>query len=259
MDTRDDPDAQHPAPARLDALAAGDEDAAARDHVASCAACTQYVAALERQAQAFAQRPDAQGPLRRALARAETDARGHGKPDARIPASRTRGRRLAVLAAPLVAAAAVLVLVLGRVHPITMDPQQTTALAPQPLPPGEAPPRDMRFKGALSVVAIRDRGGHQERLAGPFAVRAGDAVRVEVSVDHEGPLTAGLLTDDGAWVVLLAPTVLAAGTHDSEKSARFDATPTHATLVVGDPGVVQRARQTRDFSGLVAWKVTREP
>jgi hypothetical protein len=240
-DTRDDPGTPHPAPARLDALAAGDEDASARDHVASCAACTQYVAALERQGQAFAHRPDAEGPLRRALA------------------NRTRGRRLVVLAAPLVAAAAVVVVVLGRVRPITTDPQHATSLAPQPVPPGEAPPHDMRFKGALSVVAIRDRGGHQERLAGPFAVRAGDAVRVEVSVDHEGPLTAGLLTDDGAWVVLLAPAVLATGTHDSERSARFDATPTHATLVVGDPGVVQRARQTRDFSGLVAWKVTREP
>jgi hypothetical protein len=245
--TLDTPGTEHPAPMRLEALAAGDEDASARHHLVSCAGCRQYVEALGRQARAFAQRPDAEGPLRRALARPPASAR-------------SRGPLLAVLATPLVAAAAVLVLVLGRVRPITTDPQQASALAPQPLPPGDTPsPSDMRFKGALSVGAIRDRGGRQERLAGPFAVRAGDAVRIEVSVDREGPITAGLLTDDGEWVVLLAPAVLVKGTHDSEQSARFDATPTAAMLLVGDPVAVQRARQTRDFSGLVAWKVTREP
>jgi hypothetical protein len=260
-DARDTPGTEHPAPARLEALAAGDEDASARQHVASCAACGEYVAVLQRQALAFAQRPDAEGPLRRAIAKAEEHPHEGAEKEAHGPRPRRAPDHvLVVLAAPLVAAAAVLVLVLGRAHPIPTDPRPPTALAPQPFPPGEGPPAsDMRFKGALSVAAIRDRGGHQERLAGPFGVRAGDAVRIEVSVDHEGPITAGLLTDDGTWVVLLAPALLAKGTHDSEQSARFDATPTRAVLLVGDPAAVQRARQTRDFSGLVAWKVTPEP
>jgi hypothetical protein len=117
---------------------------------------------------------------------------------------------------------------------------------------------ESRFKGGLVVAVVRERGGRQERLAGPFQVRAGDRVRVEVSTDREGPLVAGLLTDEGEWVTLLAPIALEAGTHYSELAARFDESPTRATLLVGDPEEVGRARASRDFARVVAWRVTSE-
>jgi hypothetical protein len=117
---------------------------------------------------------------------------------------------------------------------------------------------ESRFKGGLVVAVVRERAGRQERLAGPFQVRADDRVRIEVSTDHDGPLAGGLLTDAGEWTALLAPVALEAGTHYSELAARFDASPTFATLLVGPPGDVERARATRDFAGLVAWRVTSE-
>ena len=124
--------------------------------------------------------------------------------------------------------------------------------------PSTGPAAELRFKGGLVVAVVRERGGRQERLAGPFQVRAGDRVRVEVSTDREGPLAAGLLTDEGEWVTLLAPVALEAGTHYSELAARFDESPTRATLLVGDPEEVGRARASRDFARVVAWRVTSE-
>jgi hypothetical protein len=237
-----DPERPHPHPPleRLEAIAAGDEDGEARVHAASCPACAGYVAALERRAQAFRERPDAEGPLRRAIARTRGDLRSR------------RRARVWTVAGPLLAAAAVLLFVRGRQAPTEVSSRVDTASSPS----GSG---DVRFKGELSVAAIRARAARQDRLVGSFGVRAGDAVRVEVSVDQEGPLTAGLLTDEGEWVVLLAPAVLTAGTHYSEESVRFDASPTRATLLVGDPSAVQRARGSRDFKGLIAWRVTSEP
>jgi hypothetical protein len=229
----------HPAAHRLEALAAGDEDAKVSEHVASCEGCARYVKALEQEANTFRRRSDAAGPLRRAVAQVEGGSRARW------------AARTAALAGPLLAAAVVLLLVRPRSGSTTPVPSA------EPLaPPGSS--GEMRFKGELSVAAIRERGGRQERLVGPFAVRPSDAVRVEVSVDQAGPLTAGLLTDEGEWVVLLLPASVTAGTHYSERAARFDATPTHATLLVGAPAAVDRARRTRDFAGLIAWRVTSE-
>jgi hypothetical protein len=59
-------------------------------------------------------------------------------------------------------------------------------------------------------------------------------------------------------VTLLAPVALEAGTHYSELAARFDESPTRATLLVGDPGDIGRARASRDFARVVAWRVTSE-
>lgn len=227
----------HPPPYRLEALAAGDDDAAARAHVAACEACAQYLDGLRARAERFRAANDAGAFVQRAAVRS-----------ARRRAA--RWSRAATIAAPLVAAAAVLVWVRGR-------PRDATHTAPATRPPAAYAP-DLRFKGGLAVAVIRDRGGRQERLAGDIHVRAGDRVRVEVSTDHESPVTAGLLLDDGQWVPLLAPASLAAGTHYSEVDARFDPSPTHATLLVGAPADVDRARRTHDFAGVVAWRVDGE-
>jgi hypothetical protein len=234
-----DVDWNHPSLERLEAFAAGDADAGVRGHLASCASCTQYVAAIEAEGRAFRERPGANGPLQRALAAAPEGGRAW---------SSVRGL---ALGSALLAAAAVVLFVGVRPHPPRADLPHAE---PEPAFSGE-----MRFKGELSVAVIRERGGRQERLVGPFGVRPSDAVRVEVSVDRAGPLTAGLLTDAGEWIVLLAPGRLEPGTHYSEEQARFDGSPTRATLLVGAPAGVERARRTRDFAGLIAWRVTSDP
>ena len=117
----------------------------------------------------------------------------------------------------------------------------------------------VHFKGGLSVAVIRERGGAQERLSGPFEVLPSDRIRVEVAVDRDAPVSAGLLSADGTWTPLLAPTELSPGTHFSELAARFDDTPTDATLLVGAPDDVARARKTQRFEGVVAWRVRSKP
>jgi hypothetical protein len=226
--------ATHPAAYRLDAVAAGDDDEEVSGHMRACDECAAYVGTLRHQAKAFREGSSAQDHRARALAR-------------------LRGRRRARvigIALPLVAAAVLLML---RARPM----QQGSVPRLESAAPAES--GEARFKGKLSVIAIRERDGQQERIVGPFTVRASDRVRIEVSVDRDGPVTAGLLTDGGDWIVLLAPVALAAGTHYSEQAARFDETPTKATLLVGRPSAVDRARRTRDFEGLVAWRVTNGP
>jgi hypothetical protein len=235
-----DVDWNHPSVERLEAFAAGDADRGVRGHLASCASCTLYVAALEDEGRAFRAQPGANAPLQRALAAASQRARAW--------------RRSCALAggSGLLAAAVVVALFVG-VRPPAPPADFATA------EPELAASDEMRFKGELSVIVIRERAGWQERLVGPFGVRPSDAVRVEVSVDRAGPLTAGLLTDAGEWIVLLAPALLPVGTHYSEEQARFDASSTRATLLVGAPAEVERARRTRDFAGLIAWRVTSDP
>ena len=236
--TSDNHDGRHPAAYRLDAVAAGDEDTLVSEHVASCEECSGYVSALQQEARRFRDRRDpskAYGFVTHALQR--------------VQRARRRAKAAGV-AAPLLAAAAFLLVLRGR------SLQETVFQGAQTVAPAQS--GEMRFKGELSVAVIRERDGRQERIIGPFGVRAADGIRVEVSVERAAPVTAGLLTDDGDWVVLLAPIAFGAGTHFSEHAARFDDTPTRATLLVGSPVAVERARRTRDFAGLVAWRVTRE-
>jgi hypothetical protein len=238
----EDQDREHPSPLRLDAIAAGEDDARASTHLASCEECAGYVHALRRGAQGFRDRregrdgKEAGGYVTRVLERMQRATR-----------SRRRAQIIG-LATPLLAAAALLLLVRGRPR------QEIVVPGAGPSAPVES--GEMRFKGELSVAVIRERDGRQERIVGPFGVRAADGIRIEMSVDREGPVTAGLLTDGGDWIVLLAPTALTPGTHYSEHAARFDETPTRATLLVGTPSAIDRARHTRDFTGLIAWRVT---
>jgi hypothetical protein len=230
----------HPPAHRLDAIAAGDLDSTASVHLESCEACTRYVDQLRAGSARF---------------RAENDARAFvARVEARRPTRHARSAALRAAGAvvPIAAAAALLLLwVRARPQDGALPPPPTTEPAG---PAGE--PREARFKGGLVVVVVREREGIQQRFSGPLQVRAGDRLRVEVSTDHDGALTAGLLTDEGEWVQLLASSTLEAGTHYSELAARFDDSPTHATLVVGDPAAVDRARRMRDFGGVVAWRVT---
>jgi hypothetical protein len=230
MKEKEEQRTMHPSAPRLDAVAAGDDPGAIAGHLADCEACGRYVARLREEA---------------ALFRANVDAKAYAenvRARARARPVESRAYRAFWFAAPLVAAAAAVVL-------WAKSPSHAPRFVPSSA--GEAE----HFKGGIAVAAVLDRGGHQDRLVGPFEVRPSDRVRVEIAMDHEGPVTAGLLFADGSWATLLAPVSLGPGTHYSELDARFDDAPTDALLVVGAPDAVARARATRNFEGVVAWRI----
>lgn len=239
---------KHPAAHRLDAVAAGDSDAGVTAHLAACEACAAYVSRLQAGAAQFRSGQDARAFVARVRARGASAQRAR------------RWSRVAWIATPVLAAAAAVGL---YVRTAAHDPAPPSATRPVPTvtetPRPTGPQPERRFKGGLVVAVVRERGGRQERLTGPLTVADGDRIRVEVSTDHDGPLSAGLLSDDGQWVPLLSPAALEAGTHYSELAARFDDTPTNATLLAGEPEAVDRARRTGDFAGVVAWRVTSGP
>ncbi len=172
-------DLRHPPAPALEAVAAGDageESGPVAAHLEACAACATYVARLKGEAEAFRAGADpgafAETIRKRAAAR--------GAPGT---------TRLVWFVGPVVAAAAAAVLWLRA--PPGVDPI-STPLAPSVPASSSAPSSDLaRFKGGLSVAVIRDRGGRQERLTGPFEVEPSDRLRIEIAVDREEPVTAG--------------------------------------------------------------------
>jgi hypothetical protein len=234
----------HPTADRLDALAAGDEDAALTAHIAECPSCQSYVETLRAAALGFAREADPAQFARRIAERADP-ARGAKASGA------TRVRRVVFAAAPVLAAAAVAVLVLRARPP---DPVQGGG-GPEPVQSGS----DVRFKGPLPIAVIRERGVTQERFAGKVSVRPGDALRLEVSLDVNRSISAGLLDEQGGFVELIAPKQLLPGTHFSELAARFDDHPTRGWMIAGDPAMVDRARKTRRFDQVSAIFVEVEP
>jgi hypothetical protein len=221
---------EHPPAWALDAVAAGDAPGSLEPHLGSCEACRQYVEGSRREAAAFRAQADAPAFLAKVAARAPVR-----------PAPRRATRALWV-AAPALAAAVALV----------AWPSRTPSVL-APTSAGE------HFKGGLTLAVIRERDGRQERLTAPFEVEPGDRIRVEVGVDHDRPVAAGLLSADGTWASLLSAAPLGPGTHYSELAARFDDQPTDAILIVGEPADVDRARQTRNFVDVIAWRVRSAP
>jgi hypothetical protein len=98
-----------------------------------------------------------------------------------------RGATVIWLVGPTVAAAALLLWL--RANP---DVEVSTGAGVGAASAVAPAPDVARFKGGLAVAAIRERGGRQERLSGPFEVQASDRIRVEISVDRDEPVTAGL-------------------------------------------------------------------
>jgi hypothetical protein len=235
----------HPSSDRLDALAAGDPDAGADEHLASCEACRAYVARAGAEIARF--RAAGPGPARFAE---RVEARARARPAAGVLAA-----RVITFAAPTLAAAAALALWLrGGPGPDAAHGAAGSPLA-FPAPGGEA---TSRFKGGPVLALVRERGGRQERLSGEVAVRADDRVRVEVSVDAAGPLAIGFLGDDGAFVPLSPPAFVEAGTHFSAEALRFDRGPNGGHVVAGTPEAVERARQTKRLDGVIAARIVDE-
>ncbi len=233
--------ASHPPASRLEGVAAGDAPGPLAAHLGACDVCAAYVSRLAREAETFRARvdPDAFAEVIRRRASAS---------------ERRTGANVIWLLGPGVAAAAAVVLWLVAPRGVTGAPTPPSSVVSS-VPAGDV----ARFKGGLSVAVIRERDGRQERLTGPIEVEPSDRIRIEMVVDREEPITAGLLSNDGAWTLLQSPVALSAGTHYSDLAARFDATPTDAILLVGAPADVERARKVRNFEGVVALRVKSAP
>ena len=233
--------AEHPDAVRLDALAAGDEHAPTRAHVDGCDACRAYVAAQEHAASAHAGGAEDADAF---IAHLEGSV-------AAAPAARRGSRvmRLAWVGAPLLAAAAALLL-------FVRSPDRAGdggGVAPAPSV------ASVRFKGRVQLAVVRDRDGQQVRVTTEVSVRAGDRLRAEIAVDGARPITCGVLTDDGEWALVLPPTLLEAGTHYSDKSVRIDDRPTAGFVIAGEPGAVDAARATRSFEAVSVIPIVVEP
>ncbi len=222
----------HPASYKLEGHAAGDHDPEVARHLAECEPCNRYV---ERSI-AFALADESPFPLGGAM-----ESRAGG---ARPGRAGGRVLRIAFALAPLAAAAAIALFVR---HP-----------SPEP---GATGPEvyAARFKGGIQLAVVRERAGHQERMAASVPIRASDRLRVEIAVDRERPVTVGVLANDGSWVMLLAPTLLGPGTHLSDRAASVDEHPTDGVILAGEPEAVEKARATRLFSEVAVVPITPEP
>jgi hypothetical protein len=234
----------HPSSDRLDALAAGDADAGASEHLAACEACRAYVARAEAAIARF--RAAAPAPARFAEGVRARAARGP-----RLFAARS----IAVVAPALAAAAALAFWLRGVPDPGAPPAAAGAAAVAFPAPGDEA---TSRFKGGPVLALIREREGRQERLSGEVPVREADRVRVEVSTDAPGPLAIGFLGDDGAFVALSPPGFVEAGTHLSVEALRFDRGPNGGVVVAGSPEAVERVRQTKRLDGVVGARIVDE-
>jgi hypothetical protein len=231
--------AEHPSSVELERVALGEGSELARSHVRNCEACRAYVSEFEEGARAFAKTRNADAFMD-AVERRAAEKRASLRPMARLVRT-----RMLWAAAPL-AAAAVLLLLFRPVR--TLPVGESTGDPPTRV---ESPLVETTFKGGFALAVVREnRGGLQERVVGDVEVHPFDRLRLEVSLEGEAPIAAGALGDDGTWVPLIAPAVLDAGTHFSEFAVRFDEAPTSGVILVGAPGAVERARTTRELSGV---------
>jgi predicted anti-sigma-YlaC factor YlaD len=155
-----------------------------------------------------------------------------------------RDRRPLLAFIPLLAAAAVLVLYFRK-------PVETPTTPPVA--------SETRFKGGVQLAVVRERDDRQVRLTNEVRIKAGDRLRVEIGVDGSRPVSAGILGKDGSWLVLLAPAMLEAGTHFSERAAKVDARPTEGWVIAGDPEAVERARMSRAWDGVTVIPIAVDP
>ena len=102
---------------------------------------------------------------------------------------------------------------------------------------------------------MRERAGDQARFVGSVSVKPDDRLRVEVALDREEVVLAGVLGDDGSWLELMPPESRTAGTYFSDRSARVDASPLRGIVLVGTPTAVTLARTTHRFDGVSSLRI----
>lgn len=209
----------HPNSLDLEAFACGETRAAVTEHLESCEACRTWV---ERVQNALGAEIKNVAPMR---------------------ASRLS---LAWVLVPLAAAAAFLVFL----HPGGETPKPVATNEPV-----STTDPTVTFKGTLPIAVVRERGGDQSRFVGTVAVRPDDRLRVEVALDRDEVILAGVLGDDGSWLELMPAVSRSAGTHFSDHSARVDSSPLRGTILVGAPAAVTIARTTHRFDGVASLRI----
>ena len=208
--------ADHPSPIELEQWQVDRSDEDVARHLESCDACRRYVAELDRARQSFLARERPEDFVRR-VRRADPEA------------PRRRRRLLPWLAAPAAGAALLLVALL---------------LVPRPRPDADGP---IRFKGRPRLAVILLRDGVQTRRPGPLTIRAGDRLRVELTLPRRQRVTVGIVEQGKGWVPLLEDRLLDAGVHLMPTSLRVDSPPAAGWIVAGSPPAVRRAVSQRRF------------
>ncbi|MEO6029350.1 MAG: hypothetical protein ABIR79_21000 [Candidatus Binatia bacterium] len=214
----------HPNSLDLEAFAVGEPNAKVEAHLKACDACRSFVEKLG--ALPVAKMPELTSP--------------------KVSTTLRLGTVISLIV-PL-AAAALFFFVLRR-------PPPGDVVTPLPRPSIDQPEPETTFKGALPIAIIRERSGEQVRFTSSTKVRPGDRLRVEVALDREQVISAGVLGDDGSWLELMPETTRAPGTHFSEKSARVDSEPLRGTVLAGPPAQVALARATRNFGGVASLRL----
>ena len=223
---------------RLEALAAGDEDAEAAEHVDGCVACRGYVDQLRTASEHFHRSaPNRDAFLGGLERRGEDEVRP-------LPARDPRVRW--VRWSPLLAVAAAAALWIG----ITEAPSRSPS---RELPATDSP--DMRAKGSVGLAVIRERDGQQERLTGRVAVRPFDRLRAEVQVGTASPLRVVFIGDDGTFIELMSSARVEPGEHYAKTAVHMDEHPTAGRIVAGTRDAVERARREGRFEGVTSLKV----
>ena len=220
----------HPNSLDLEAFACGDEIAAVSTHVDACDVCRSFVDRLRELPVPKIELPSAASvtPL---FAR----------------------KNLAAVALPL-AAAAILFLVFRE-----KKAGDAPFVVPAPTPSVATEEPATAFKGVRQVAVIRERDGEQKRFTGRVPVKEGDRLRVEVAIDREQTIVAGVLGEDGSYLEVMPAVVRPAGTHYSEKSARVSAPPSNGTILVGTEEQVARAKQHLPNADVDQLRVEWEP
>ena len=223
-------DELHPNGLRLDALVIGAGDDETRAHLASCAACSAHVSALTAGAEAFA-RDEAP------------------RADAFVEGVRRR-EHATVRRIPWAGVASVLALAAGMLFFVRSG--EAPPLGQNGDPVAEGP---IRFKGGMQTAILVEHAGAQSRRTGELALEPGDRIRLEVALDHDLRLAAGVLADDGDWAELQPPSLVTTGTHYSEHAVTFEHDVPEGWVVVGNEEAVARARRTRDFHDVTTIRV----
>lgn len=121
---------------------------------------------------------------------------------------------------------------------------------PDVLPPGTTSEDVIRMKGTPAAV-VRLRQGKQTRVSGDVAIRPGDQLRVEVTLQKPRVLAVALIADNGEVMWLLREGSFEAGVHYPHDDAVTVTDPdTRGRLLIGRPGAVQQAVRTREYGGV---------
>jgi hypothetical protein len=113
----------------------------------------------------------------------------------------------------------------------------------------------VRFKGGMQTAIIVEHGGVQSRETGALTLEPGDRIRLEIALDHDARIAAGVLAEDGEWAWLQAPALFTGGTHYSEHSITFDHDVASGWVLVGTEDAVERARKSRNLHEVTAIRI----